>query len=98
MPTAAPYDVFYSSRTNTSLIFEWLEVQCGQRNGPNNYRYELVDDNEVLIDTNTTSDLSVTISDLESCAEYSFKVQAFNDAGNGEFSPVVQWETDIGGK
>ena len=96
-PSGQPEDVKNTSRTNTSLTFEWLQVACGQRGGPNSFNYELSDEKGNLLDYGSTPYLTVTINGLEPCTEYLFRVRAYNAGGNGQFSLPITWTT-IGGK
>ncbi|XP_072048343.1 receptor-type tyrosine-protein phosphatase S-like [Amphiura filiformis] len=95
-PTASPANVRNSSRTNTSLSFEWDRVPCGKRGGSNMFLYELSDVNSNPIDSDSTADKFVTFWVLSPCTEYRFRVKASNDVGDGAFSNYVIWETDIG--
>ncbi|XP_072048542.1 receptor-type tyrosine-protein phosphatase F-like [Amphiura filiformis] len=95
-PSGPPADVRNSSRTNTSLSFEWDRVLCGKRGGPNIFLYELRDVNSNPINSGSTPDIYVTFMDLDSCTEYQFRVKASNDVGDGLFSNYVIWETDNG--
>ena len=96
-PSASPETVSHTSRTNTSLTFEWSRVPCGQRGGPNDFYYQLSVDGS-LIYNDSTPDLSATIVGLDSCNSYSFVAMAFNDAGDGDHSEPIKGETGIGGK
>ena len=96
-PSAPPANVISSGITNTTLAFQWDRVPCGYRGGPNKFKYELTDEGGTSKEGDT-SDLTATIDDLIPCKKYSFRVQAFNDAGNGNFSSAINRETDIGGK
>ncbi|XP_072048335.1 uncharacterized protein [Amphiura filiformis] len=95
-PSGPPADVRNSSRTNTSLSFEWDRVPCGKRGGPNIFMYELSDINDNPINSGPTPDMFVTFVDLDPCTKYRFRVKASNDVDDGVFSNDVIWETDIG--
>ncbi|XP_072048531.1 uncharacterized protein [Amphiura filiformis] len=95
-PSGPPANVRNSSRTNTSLSFEWDRILCGKRGGPNIFMYELSDINGNPINSGTTPDMIVTFVDLDPCTKYRFRVKASNDVGDGVFSNYVIWETDMG--
>ena len=96
-PSAPPENVISTSQTDTSLSFKWLRVPCGQRGGSNSFDYELTDEKGERIQSGSTPHLSVTLTRLEPCTQYSFKVRAYNEAGFGVFSPLSNCTTD-GGK
>ena len=87
-----------TSRTNTTLTFEWQRLPCGQRGGPNDFNYELRDAVGNKLYSDVTKKLSVTFWELQQCALYSFVVRAVNDAGEGSFSIPVNGETDEDGE
>ena len=97
-PSSSPQDIELNRVTPTSLTYQWSQVPCGQRGGPNSYQYQLSDGagNEVVLDN--TADLYITIDGLISCTRYYFKVSAANIAGVGPASESVEGVTEIGGK
>ena len=82
-PSAVPANLTFIA-TTTSLTFTWDEVPCGNRGGPNTYKYTL--DTSSPVETAATS---VTISDLIPCSSYQFSVLASTSAGDGPVTNIA---------
>ena len=95
-PSAPPPDVEMTTRTSTSLAYEWLQVPCGNRGGPIEFVFALYDE-DGNVDSDTTNDLSATFDRLVPCRIYNFTVRASNDAGNGSFVELSEEGTDSEG-
>ena len=79
-PSAAPGNVRITSSTTTFLEFAWDEIPCGFRGGAISYEYTL---DTTPPRSDTTTDTAVTLSGLDPCTSYLFKVNASNSAGDG---------------
>ena len=69
------------STTSTSLRYAWAEIPCGSRGGPIVYKYTL---DTTTPTTGTTTNAAITLTGLDPCTSYLFKVRATNDAGEGD--------------
>ena len=82
---------------STWIKFSWRKLPCVKQNGPiTGYRFELYRDHEkVLSGTLPGADSTEFTADcLKPDAQYKFRVAAVNDAGTGDFSPLVEAGTD----
>ena len=96
-PSGQPANIKISETSNNSLTFSWQPVPCADRGGENSYKFELRNSSD-LVYSNETSELSVTINGLMPCIEYNFRIKAFNQAGDSDFSPPVKVTTIFPGK
>ena len=86
-----------TTRTTTSLTYQWKQVPCGDRGGPIEFQCVLYDENGKQVDSYTTANYSAMFDDLLPCMMYNFTVRAVNDAGYGDFSERYEEGTDFEG-
>ena len=86
-----------TTRTTTSLTYQWKQVPCGDRGGPIEFQCVLYDDDGQQVDIVTTTDFAAMFEYLLPCGMYNFTVRAFNDAGYGDFSVRYKEGTDAEG-
>ena len=74
----------------TKITFGWNEIPCGSRGGYITYKYTL--DSRP---PTTTPNTAVTLTGLNPCTSYLFKVRAINDAGDGGEGSVMGSTNDL---
>ena len=79
-PTAIPANIRTTSTAKTTITFEWDEIPCGSRGGAISYKYTL---DTTPPRSDTTTDTAITLTGLDRCTSYLFKVKASNSAGGG---------------
>ncbi|XP_072041090.1 uncharacterized protein [Amphiura filiformis] len=90
-PSAAPSNVKLISSDVDSLSFSWDEVPCGSRHGViTGYYYQLIDDNGVIMQANTTNMQITFESGLLQCMRYQFKVSAGPQGNLAPFSDITE--------
>ena len=97
-PIKSPANVYNTSKKDTSLTFSWDQIQCGYRGGDIlRYKYQLTDGEDSLIKEDEVEDMTVLLTGLEPCVEYSFVVAGITNAGTGPMSLPVRTETSFAG-
>ena len=75
--------------TPSSLFFSWNEIPCGSRNSSGfQYEFRLQLTDSVIEGWHSTSNTSVSFSDLNACALYHFEVRAVNNNGSDKSSTM----------
>ena len=101
VPTSAPLNFTLTPLSVTSIKAEWMEIPSGYRNG-NISGYILFYKEKLLraqpYDSIATDKLNVTLQGLKIFTEYSFRVLAYNENGNGIATTEAHVYTKESGK
>ena len=98
-PSAPPADVVFQVISSSSIQVTWNEVPLEDRNGiitMYQVEYNQTTFDSITNKTVNTSDLSVTLTNLEEYTEYFIRVRAYTevDKGPGPYSNVTVATTD----
>ena len=90
VPGRPPQNVTVTVLSSTEFELNWIEIPEIDQNGIIT-QYEVMYTQLMTFNTSTifTTDLSITVSDLEEFAEYSLLVRAYTSVGPGPFSVGV---------
>ena len=96
-PSAAPISVSVFEVTSSSITVQWGAVDCIHRNGDitgYSVRYGVQGSGSTqTVSISGSGAIQTAISGLESSTTYSIEVAAVNNAGTGDYSPVIMEET-----
>ena len=93
-PTQEPGNLRLLIQQETSLTFQWDPIACGSRGGDNMiYEFSI---NTSPPRSGTVSSTIQTISNLDPCTTYEFKVKAVNSAGDGPEISIIAATKDTG--
>ena len=92
--------VTYSTETGfTGLSFSWDAAPCDQVNGEGLvYKYQLRNDDSMVVDSGQTDSTRVQFSNLQECAMYKFRVRTSNNVGDDTWSSYTTAITRTIGK
>ena len=86
-----------SEVTSSSITVQWGAVNCSHRNGDitgYSVRYGVQESGSTqTVSVSGGGAMQTTISGLTASTQYSIEVSAVNDAGTGDYSPVIMKET-----
>ena len=102
-PSGPPTNVTVSIESSTSILVSWSEVPAIDRNGIiTQYEvvYEPLETFGEMIGSHAinTTNMTVTLSNLQEDVDYKMSVRAYTSAGPGPFSAEVENRTSEDGK
>lgn len=95
-PAGYPPGIKAKSKLTTAITFSWKQLPCWQQNGPiSGYEIHLYQGRKLQFSDRIMGSDSTNYKadDLRPGTEYGFKLAAINDAGRGEFSPILEIHT-----